>query len=717
MRIYRMTATFGKLENQTLTLQPGLNVISAPNEWGKSTWCTFLATMLYGLDTREKTTKTTLAIKERFSPWSGSPMSGRMDLCWEGRDITIERWTKGRTMLGEFRAYETESGLPIPELTAFNCGETLLGVERSVFLRAGFIRLSDMPVTQDESLRRRLNALVTTGDESNAGDLLAQKLKDLKNKCRYNRSGLLPQAETERAELKSKLTELSTLQTQASKLLQQQQEAEALIVALENHKVALRYAASQADFARVEQAQLAAEATAERMAKLEESCACPLSREDAVAQLNRHTTLVQTRANLLQQAASLPPEPVAPQIPPRYQNLASDEAVAQAEQDCAKYQELDAAKKKARVLWYGYGVVTAALLLLGLIFGGNAWIGIGIAIVLSGTAIAGLNYVRTGLLTKQIHSLMDRYPGISPRQWVEDAEYFAQTWQQYLDAKNHAVSLRNHVQDQLSATEQALFSLTEGQDDQTWFLSRNRIIADNDALQEARREHQHACAHVDTLRAMVRPAPQPQFPDELTFTMTETERLLEENTFNLKQLQHRLGQVQGRMDALGSEVALQQQLTLLEARIARLNTTYQALSLALETLEAATAELQRRFAPRISEQAKELFGKLTLGRYDRLTFSQDLSINAGTTDEIALRSSQWRSEGTVDQLYLALRLAVARELTPEAPLVLDDALVRFDDVRHAAAMEILKEEASHKQVILFTCQERECHTSHLQGDA
>ena len=161
MRIYSMTATFGKLENRTLQLQPGLNVISAPNEWGKTTWCAFLITMLYGLDTREKTTKTALAVKERYAPWSGSPMSGRIDLHWNEKDITIERWTKGRTPLGEFRAYETESGLDIPELTAANCGQMLLGVERSVFQRSGFIRLTDLPVTQDEALRRRLNALVT----------------------------------------------------------------------------------------------------------------------------------------------------------------------------------------------------------------------------------------------------------------------------------------------------------------------------------------------------------------------------------------------------------------------------------------------------------------------------------------------------------------------------------------------------------------------------
>ena len=155
MKIYKMTATFGKLEHETLTLEPGLNIITAPNEWGKSTWCAFLIAMLFGLDTRAKTTKTALADKDRYQPWSGSPMSGRIDLNWKGRDITIERTTRRRVPLGEFKAYETASGLPVEELTAANCGSVLLGVEQTVFRRAGFIRFSDLPVTQDEALRRR----------------------------------------------------------------------------------------------------------------------------------------------------------------------------------------------------------------------------------------------------------------------------------------------------------------------------------------------------------------------------------------------------------------------------------------------------------------------------------------------------------------------------------------------------------------------------------
>ena len=206
---------------------------------------------------------------------------------------------------------------------------------------------------------------------------------------------------------------------------------------------------------------------------------------------------------------------------------------------------------------------------------------------------------------------------------------------------------------------------------------------------------------------MAHTAEPPRFLDTLTHTESETDAFLQSARFELRQLQLKLGQYQGRCEALGQETALRSQLKAINRRIARLEDTYAALELAQKALSAATAELQRRFAPRISKRAQELFQKLTGGRYDRLTLSEDLSLNTSTQTEDTLRPSQWRSDGTVDQLYLALRLAVAEELTPEAPLILDDALVRFDEVRLSAAMDILQETAQNKQVILFTCQARE----------
>ena len=56
MKIKKMTASFGCLEGRSLELGEGLNILYAPNESGKSTWCAFLRTMLYGMTHLENKT-------------------------------------------------------------------------------------------------------------------------------------------------------------------------------------------------------------------------------------------------------------------------------------------------------------------------------------------------------------------------------------------------------------------------------------------------------------------------------------------------------------------------------------------------------------------------------------------------------------------------------------------------------------------------------------
>ena len=162
MRIESMTATFGKLQADTLTLKPGLNVLQMPNETGKSTWCAFLLCMLYGVDTSERETRTNFPIKKHYLPWSGKAMEGRLQLVHEGRRITIERSSTTRAPLGVFRAFDTESGAPIKELTAQNCGLTLLGVPRQVFERSAFLRQDGMAIQMEATLEQRLGALAST---------------------------------------------------------------------------------------------------------------------------------------------------------------------------------------------------------------------------------------------------------------------------------------------------------------------------------------------------------------------------------------------------------------------------------------------------------------------------------------------------------------------------------------------------------------------------
>ena len=68
------------------------------------------------------------------------------------------------------------------------------------------------------------------------------------------------------------------------------------------------------------------------------------------------------------------------------------------------------------------------------------------------------------------------------------------------------------------------------------------------------------------------------------------------------------------------------------------------------------------------------------------------------------------SQGAADQLYWAVRLAISDMVLPAenaVPIVLDDALVNFDDGRMAAALDYLVELSKTRQILLMTCQSRE----------
>ena len=703
MKIYSMTATFGKLENETLTLQPGLNILEAPNEWGKSTWCAFLVAMLYGIETRVHTTKTALADKERYAPWSGSPMSGSIDLCWNGRDITIQRQSKGKGLLNLFRAYETETGIDVPELTGENCGQQLLGVEKEVFLRAGFLRLADLPVTQNEALRRRLNALVTTGDESGTADELAQKLKDLKNRCRLNRStGLLPQAEAERSQLEGKLRELQELETLCAQNKQRQAQLEEYHSALCNHKDALEYEASRTQTEKRAAAQAALDVATAKVRELEQVCRDLPGEEEIQRTLTRLRQLRENKESLQMESQLLPQEPAAPMIPAPF--LGVSDSIAMAQTDTAACEA--ALEKSQQAFPAIIGAVLAAVSLAGLLI--QSWIGIVIAAVgvAMGVTLLALGLSRRKKALREADALQRKYGSLPLEQWISSARYHSAAQQDYEAKRAHSLELRRSLEQRNALLQQQTLELTQGKtlwEAENAWLSAERSLSQ---LKDARRELTRAQDFLQMLSA-VKEVSAPKFPDTLTYTAQETARMISDCAVQQKQLQLQLGQHQGRMAALGAKAQLQQQLDALNARIAALEETYSALEFAMNTLSAASTELQRRFAPRIAKRSQELFSKLTDGRYDRLTLGEDFTVHAGATGETTLHSALWRSEGTTDQLYLALRLAVSQELTPDAPFILDDALVRFDDKRLSRALSILEETAEERQVILFTCQDRE----------
>ena len=200
-------------------------------------------------------------------------------------------------------------------------------------------------------------------------------------------------------------------------------------------------------------------------------------------------------------------------------------------------------------------------------------------------------------------------------------------------------------------------------------------------------------------------------PDELPTparTPEETALALADAQSRLEQVSAQLNQAQGRQRAMGDPAALAARLEQLEQAHTRRTLEYDALALAMDTMQGANARLQERFSPELNALAGRYLARLTENRYSAVSLTRELEGSVRQEGDVLPRSALYLSRGAADQLYLAVRLAVCRLCLPEKPpILLDDALTAFDDRRLGLALELLRELAQEQQLLLFSCQGRE----------
>ena len=201
-------------------------------------------------------------------------------------------------------------------------------------------------------------------------------------------------------------------------------------------------------------------------------------------------------------------------------------------------------------------------------------------------------------------------------------------------------------------------------------------------------------------------APEPEVPQH---TMEETAALLGTAQADLERTGRALSMALGRQKAVGDPAALAARQEELEGELERRSQEYQAISTALTALKEANAQLQERFSPELNRRAGQYLARLTGEKYTSLSLNRELEASAAGAGDVLPRRSLFLSKGTVDQVYLAVRLAVYDLCLREhqVPLVLDDALAAFDEKRMERALDLLVELSSQEQILFFTCQHRE----------
>ncbi len=132
----------------------------------------------------------------------------------------------------------------------------------------------------------------------------------------------------------------------------------------------------------------------------------------------------------------------------------------------------------------------------------------------------------------------------------------------------------------------------------------------------------------------------------------------------------------------------------------------QAITLSIQTLKDLSSTIHDTFGSRLNEVASELIAKISNNEYQKVTIDENLNIKV--LQKTRYVSIDNLSAGTMDQMYLALRLAVAQLLFPKAklPVILDDAFALYDDDRTREALSMLTSQ-SKRQIILLTCHKRE----------
>ena len=145
-------------------------------------------------------------------------------------------------------------------------------------------------------------------------------------------------------------------------------------------------------------------------------------------------------------------------------------------------------------------------------------------------------------------------------------------------------------------------------------------------------------------------------------------------------------------------------------RLAQLEEELEAAAYAASKIDEVTRERHVRIAPQLAQQASGYLREITDGAYNELFISRDMQISIRIPQTKALNPDPERllSKGTVDQIYLALRLAMVMNMSQGAesiPMVLDDPFANYDDHRLTCALRLLKRVAETNQVLVFTCRQ------------
>lgn len=662
MKLRALEGQFGTMNGRKIEFTDGFSHLELPSGWGKNVLCAFLRIMLYG----PGVVRRDLGSIKQFQPVDGKPMMGRLEIEWNGRDVTIQRNTGAGEPMQEFVAYYTDTGERCRLLTAKNCGQVLLGMSEDDFVSNMLVTGEDL-VRPAAELQQQLLSMTHTGDTGNR----AEKALAILNGW-YDGIG-------------REQGELDTMRQQETRLAGQLSELERLTKEIQIQKENCRKLGQQA--AKAQDAYETAHTRCETQIVDTETRRRNMreDREQRIQEIKKRMPdegLVRKAGEALygyEGAVRLEAEKreSMPAIETRRRQAMERMEQARVEREI----EVDrVTRPKIRWVAGAFALIFAILAaatgivqvewfpqmaqIAGLLDAGH------LPVILSALAMGCLLLTFVGSVQKPPAPL----PDIDEERKQLEMEY-----QQILDEQQMAASVLQEEQKRIIDAGRTLSPEVNTVEQATDVI--RSALAD---LQLIRREQS---ALGDIILEIQRAPDEDPLPADMRQNLEQLQEECNTAQEDLEIAREQLAQVKAQADAIGVLDDVRGQLSACKAQIQALEKQYAAAEHARQIITEENAVLKQKISPDIISRAQSYLSFLTV---DPETESQTEQENA------------W-SAGTPDQLYLALRLAICQSLgTKDAPLILNDPFITADEARTDRGIALLRVVARQRQVVLLT---------------
>ena len=673
---------YGNIENKDINLEEGINIIHGANESGKSTLLNYIISIFYGIS-RNKDGKA-LSDYEKYKPWNSNEFSGRISYKLEnGEKYEIFRdFNKKNPKIYNDKLEDISDRFETDKKDGSKFFIEQMGIDKQMYLSTVVSTQEEVRLDEKNQnmLIQKIANLAGTGEDNVSYKKALIKLQEkIRDEIGTNKTSQKPVniIEKEIVEINNKIVETEKYRNRKYEIDAEKEQILSELKELEQQKQILQ---------ELQNSMKSEEETKNRLEIREKN------RKDNIAKINELTNQKNT-INAESERVQSAKNHLQDIIKGHKENI---EKLNSEIEKIANEKEETQEKEKPSI---SFIVITVVL-----------------AIALICSIILIKNYIVSGILGVAIIANIVFYVINKNKQKVNKAKLREKINQEKQYKREKLENQKQQIIANVNTTEKELekqeeeekqvnseLSMLKGQ---IILLEKNNekiteeIEQDNKAIKEESNKNK---------QQIIEKYKDKNINDLLYINdyqnyISKIEETINNNRIRIKGLEIEYNTIVPQLDEM---VVLEEKREADKEKLAELREKESIINIAIENLMDAYEEMKTTITPKFTKNLSESIQKISSNKYNKVTINDEngmiIENNRGEYVEAIKLST-----GTIDQLYLALRLSMIDELSKEnLPIILDESFAYSDNNRLKNMLQYLTSDLNNHQTIIFTCTDRE----------